>query len=112
VTNPAHRAGHLKKLEEGDCIPHTPAPLFIPAINGGVFCGSFINIKRFFICNFAMCLFIPSYLYGQIPKPSAKEIYELKEKCGKRLRDLFEKHYSPPVIPKETLPNFMHCRAT
>lgn len=50
-------------------------------------------MKKFFIWIVAMCFFMPSYLYGQNPKPSAKEIYELNEKCGKRSAELFEKHY-------------------
>jgi phenylacetate-coenzyme A ligase PaaK-like adenylate-forming protein len=43
VNNPAHRAGHLKKLEEGDCIPHPPAPHSSPSIGRGILREDFIN---------------------------------------------------------------------
>lgn len=50
-------------------------------------------MKHLFILIVALYLFIPSYLYGQNPKPSAKEIYELNEKCGKHAATLFKKEY-------------------
>ena len=39
VNYPAHRAGHLKKLEEGDCIPLTPAPHSSPFTERGILRG-------------------------------------------------------------------------
>ena len=50
-------------------------------------------MRQFFIFIVAICLFVPSYLYGQNPKPSTKEIYELQEKCGKQATALFKKEY-------------------
>ena len=39
VNCPAHRAGHLKKLDEGDCIPPLPPLRIRPRPQDGVFCG-------------------------------------------------------------------------
>jgi hypothetical protein len=36
VNYPAHRAGHLKKLDEGDCIPLPPAPHSSPSTGRGI----------------------------------------------------------------------------
>jgi hypothetical protein len=36
VNYPAHRAGHLKNLNEGDCIPPTPAPHSSPSTGRGI----------------------------------------------------------------------------
>ena len=36
VNYPAHRAGHLKKLKEGDCIPLTPTPHSSPSTGRGI----------------------------------------------------------------------------
>ena len=49
-------------------------------------------MKHLFILIVALYLFIPSYLYGQNPKPSAKEIYELNEKCGSMRRHFSKKN--------------------
>jgi len=43
---PAHRAGHLKKLDEGDCIPLTPAPHSSPSTGRGILREDFINHPR------------------------------------------------------------------
>ena len=46
VNDPAHRAGHLKKPDEGDCIPISPAPHSSPATGqDGVFCGRGIKYE-------------------------------------------------------------------
>jgi hypothetical protein len=44
VNYPAHRAGHLKKLDEGDCIPLPPAPHSSPSTGRGILREDFINI--------------------------------------------------------------------
>ena len=36
VNYPAHRAGHLKNLNEGDCIPPAPAPHSSPSTGRGI----------------------------------------------------------------------------
>jgi len=43
VNYPAHRAGHLKKLDEGDCIPLPPAPYSSPSTGRGILREGFIN---------------------------------------------------------------------
>jgi len=43
VNYPAHRAGHLKELDEGDCIPLTPTPHSSPSTGRGILREDFIN---------------------------------------------------------------------
>ena len=43
---PAHRAGHLKKLNEGDCIPLPPAPHSSQSTGRGILREGFINASR------------------------------------------------------------------
>jgi hypothetical protein len=43
VNYPIHRAGHLKKLAEGDCIPHTSAPHSAPSTGRGILREEFIK---------------------------------------------------------------------
>jgi hypothetical protein len=43
VNYPAHRAGHLKKLDEGDCIPLPPAPHSSPSTGRGILREGFIK---------------------------------------------------------------------
>jgi len=43
VNYPAHRAGHFKKLEEGDCIPLTPTPHSSPSTGRGILRENFIK---------------------------------------------------------------------
>jgi hypothetical protein len=50
-------------------------------------------MKRLLIFIAATCLFVSSYSCGQNPKPSAKEIYELQERCGKQTSEFFKKEY-------------------
>src|SRR4030043_1662448 len=45
VNYPAHRAGHLKKLNEGDCIPLPPAPHSSPSTGRGILREGFIKMK-------------------------------------------------------------------
>jgi hypothetical protein len=42
VNYPAHRAGHLKKLDEEDCIPLPPAPHSSPSTGRGILREGFI----------------------------------------------------------------------
>ena len=44
VKYPAHRAGHFKKLEKGDCIPFTPTPHSSPSTGRGILRENFIKI--------------------------------------------------------------------
>jgi len=43
VNYPAHRAGHLKKPDEGDCIPLPPAPHSSPSTGRGILREGFIK---------------------------------------------------------------------
>ena len=47
VNYPAHRAGHLKKLDEGDCIPLTPTPHSSPSTGRGILRKDFIKERPF-----------------------------------------------------------------
>ena len=49
----ADRTGHLKKLEEGDCIPHTPAPHSSPSTERGIQVLSFH--KNYHGCPVKVC---------------------------------------------------------
>ena len=50
-------------------------------------------MNHLFILIVAMCLLVSSYSCGQNPKPSAKEIYELREDCGKHAATIFKELY-------------------
>jgi len=47
VNYPAHRAGHLKKRDEGNCIPLTPAPHSSPSTGRGILREGFIKREKY-----------------------------------------------------------------
>jgi hypothetical protein len=51
-------------------------------------------MKQFFILIVGIFLFVPGYLYGQNPEPSAKEIYELREQCESHAATIFKEVFS------------------
>jgi len=51
-------------------------------------------MKQFFIFIVAMSLFFPSYLYGQNPKQSPKDVSELQEKCKSDAATIFKEVFS------------------
>jgi len=68
VNYPAHRVGHLKKLKEGDCILHAPAPHSSPSTGRGVLRVDFIKnndngLKPSIFFNSYILLTSGSYTY-------------------------------------------------
>jgi hypothetical protein len=47
-------------------------------------------MKQILILIFVICLFMPSYSYGQNPKPLPKYISELQKKCGNDAATIFK----------------------
>jgi hypothetical protein len=58
-------------------------------------------MKQLFILIVAVCLFAPSYLYGQNSKPSAKDISELQEKCKSDAVTIFKEVFSKNDMPND-----------
>ena len=58
-------------------------------------------MKHYFILIFAVCFFVPSYLYGQSPKLSPKDISELQEKCANDAATVFNEVCSKNAMPDD-----------